>query len=218
MHTPSIIIDFETVDNKPTSTVLDLAAIVFDETANDSFLDIVNDKSRWFHVKFDVKKQPGRTVGKDTLKWWSEQGEEAQKILRPSPLDCTLAEGMFSFRQFCMEKGVDIKKSLAYSRGQGFDFPILAGIIQSEFNNNGFGGEYSMFPVAFWQLRDTRTAIAYAMLDPHLRKLPVPAGTFDGFIPHNSVHDCAKDIIALQTAIRYGKGEQDIPEGNVEWI
>lgn len=205
---PSILFDFETVDVKPTALVLDLAAVVFNEFAVDNFQDLVKDTKRVFRVKFDVRTQ-NRSVGKSTLEWWAKQTGDARAVFDPSADDVSLHDGILAFEQFCKDAGIT-KDSLGYVRGASFDFPLLADIVETLFKS--FGGDYSSFPVPFWMQRDIRTAISYAMLDPHLRQLPVPKGLFEGFIKHNSVHDCCKDVILLQHALGYGLGTVEVPD------
>lgn len=206
----SILLDFETVDVKPTALVLDLAAVVFYEHELDNFSDLINDPTRTFRVKFDVRTQVGRTVGASTLEWWAKQTGDARAVFDPSAQDVSLHDGLLAFEAFCKSAGVDPKHSLGYVRGASFDFPLLADIVEKLFKS--FGGDYSSFPVPFWMQRDVRTAISYAMLDPHLRQLPVPKGLFEGFIKHNSIHDCCKDVILLQHALGYGLGTIEVPD------
>lgn len=204
---PSILFDFETVDVRPTAIVLDLAAVVFHEKNIDTFTDLINSPKRMFRVKFDVRTQKGRTVDQSTLVWWSGQSDSAREVFEPSSADVSLHDGIVAFKEFCVSSGIDPKNSLAYVRGASFDFSILANIMRTV-----FGATQDDFPVAFWQQRDVRTAIAFAMLDPNLRKLPVPKGLFEGFVKHNSVHDCCKDVILLQHALGYGLGTIEVPD------
>lgn len=210
-----IVFDLEALDNKPTSVVLDLAAVVFDTDDNNSFRDIIADSNRTFHVKFDVRGQikSGRSVGKQTVAWWANQGEEARAILKPSVRDVSLTDGMARFREFCEWHGINKSNGQAYCRGQSFDFAIIADIVDKLEWEIG----YSMFPVAFWNQNDIRTALRWVMAAPDLRKLPIKRGAFEGFVAHNSVHDCAKDVILLQTALRYATGQEDIPD-DAEWF
>lgn len=206
---PSILLDFETVDVKPSALVLDLAAVVFNEFEVDTFQDLVNNPKRVFRVKFDVRTQKGRTVGQSTLDWWSKQTGDARSVFDPSDEDVSLHDGILEFEKFCKDAGIT-KDSLGYVRGASFDFPLLADIVETLFKS--FGGDYSSFPIPFWMQRDVRTAISYAMLEPHLRQLPMPKGLFEGFIKHNSVHDCCKDAILLQHALGYGLGTIEVPD------
>lgn len=204
----SVLIDFEAMGSRDTSIVLDLAAVVFKDSEVDSFSDLVNDKSRVFYAKFDISSQEGRTIDRDTYNWWTKQNETVRSILKPSAIDVRLREGIEQFEDFLHECKVDPKESLIYSRGTSYDYPIMENIVRSL---GGLGRGSGMFPGAFWNQRDVRTAIAYAMLQPSLKKLPVAKGTFPGFIKHNSIHDVCKDAILLQTALAYGRGTLEMP-------
>lgn len=215
----SIIIDFECMGTRSSSIVLDLSAVVFREDQVDSFDKLIKDTKRLFHVKFDVKSQvKTRTVDSVTLDWWNKQNDDVRSVLNPSIEDKTIEEGIELFSQFCELNDIDPKNSLAYSRGTSYDFPILADIVSSVKKEV----EPGMWPCAFWNQRDVRSAIAYAMLQPHLRKLPVVKDTFLGFVKHNSIHDVCKDAILLQTALAYGRGDLEMPDivfdGSVDMI
>lgn len=205
----SIIIDFEALGSRETSIVLDLAAVVFSEDTLDDFNTLRNDSERLFHGKFSTIKQTGRTVDKDTLEWWNKQSDEVRVALSPASHDESISALLNRFNEFCERNEVDPKNSLIYSRGTSYDMPLMASI-SLEVDN--FGRGRGMFPCAFWSQRDVRTAIAYAMLQPHLRVLPVEATRFDGFVKHNSIHDVCKDAILLQLALAYGRGTIEMPD------
>lgn len=210
MKTPnSLLIDFEAMGSRESSIVLDLAAVVFNENAVDDFHSLLKDDKRLFHVKFKVSTQAHRTVDKDTYDWWSKQSEVVREVLKPSIVDKTVVDALNKFDAFCKMNDVHPKDSLIYSRGTSYDMPLLSSIAL-EVDNFGLGG--GMFPCAFWMQRDVRTAIAYAMLQPHLRVLPVYADRFEGFIKHNSMHDVCKDAILLQLALAYGRGDIELPD------
>lgn len=204
----SVLLDFEAMGSRDTSIVLDLAAVVFNEDEIDSFEDLVADKNRVFYVKFDISSQEGRTIDRDTYNWWAKQSETVRSILKPSAIDVRLREGIEQFEEYLYDNKIDPKESLIYSRGTSYDYPIIENIVRSL---GGMGRGSGMFPGAFWNQRDVRTAIAYAMLQPTLKKLPVAKGKFPGFIKHNSIHDVCKDAILLQTALAYGRGTLELP-------
>jgi hypothetical protein len=209
---PSVLFDFETLCNRPSSKVVSFSAVVFNENELDVFKDLVNDEKRTFNCKISVKgtKQSHRTISQEVLDWWAKQPPEVQSILRSSDEDVELDDMILNFKEFLDVNGVCEKNSLGYVRGPSFDFAIMSDIVHQFglFKDRG----YSMFPVAFWNQRDIRSAIAYALLDPQLRKVPVQKGTFDGFVKHNSLHDCCKDVILLQTVLGYGNGTISPPD------
>lgn len=213
----AILFDLETLDNKPTALILDIAVVKFEEKDNDVFSDLVADTSRHFYRKLDVKSQEQRTVSESTIDWWSKQEPEAKKILKKSNEDVSLQDALMDLKNWLEMKRFSLKYDIAYCRGQSFDFPILADAAHRLFDTWSLG--YSMFPCAFYNQRDVRTALTYSMLDPKLRKVPVAKGTFDGFVKHNAIHDCCKDIILLQTVLRYANGTQDLPNlEDCDWI
>jgi hypothetical protein len=212
----AILFDFETLDNKPTAIVLDLAVVHFDENKIDNFQQLVNDSNRIFYRKFDTD-QKGRTAGHSTLDWWKQQEAEVRKILKPTPNDVSLEQGMLEFKSWLEMKRHSLKWDNAYVRGQSFDFPLMADITDRLFDTWGLG--YSLFPCSFWNQFDVRTALKFALHDIKLKKVPVAKGTFNGFIKHNAIHDCAKDAILIQTVLGYAKGTVPIPDLNdCDWI
>lgn len=212
MKTKAILLDFETLGDRPGSVVLDLAAVVFDLEGNDNFNDLVNDEERTFRVKFEVTHQVrkwGRTIDKSTVEWWKGQGEKAKRVIQPdTKLDVSLEAGMGLFKEFVERTEVYNKKTLGYVRGQSFDFPILVDIVHSIWPEV----DYTMFPVAFWNQRDVRTALAHDLCTPINTKCPLPEGMFEDFVAHNSIHDCVRDVISLQRAIGYKNGTIEVPE------
>lgn len=207
-----LLFDWETLGNKPSSVVLDLAAVVFNIDELDKFEDLTIDEDRTFRVKFDAREQLikyGRTSDPSTVDWWKKQGEEAQKVLKPGKTDVSLKEGMAAFIEFIKRHGIDTNKNaIAYVRGQSFDFPIMVDVLSDVMPDI----DYTRFPVPFWCQRDVRTAISHDLSTPNNTKCPLPKGIFQGFVAHNSVHDCARDAISLQHCWGYKNGTIEIPE------
>ena len=206
-----IMLDFESLAKREDTVVLDLSAIVFNLFDDDKFEDLVNNQDRCFRVKFDVKDQVdnyGRKIDKSTLQWWSEQSKEAKMTLQPSAIDVGLFDGISRFNAF-VGRNLDSRNALGYVRGQSFDFPIITHIA-SQFPD--FFTDPDNFPVKFWNQRDVRTALAHDLQTPTNTKCPLPKGIFEGFIKHNSIHDCARDVISIQHAWAYKTGVKDVPE------
>lgn len=205
-----LMFDFETLDSKPSAVVLALAGVVFDFENHDTFQDLIKSRDRLFYSKISVGDQVGRTISQPTLDWWAKQSPEAKEILKPLEDDDSVSDCLGMFKQFCDSHGIG-KYSQGFVRGQSFDFPIMRSLVEQycpEYETNGPGN----WPVSFWNQNDTRTALRYMFCSPSLRNIPVPKGTFDGFIQHNPIHDICKDVILLQTAFRYATGTEDMPE------
>jgi hypothetical protein len=64
-----VMIDLETLDTKPTATILSIGAVEFNPTTGQI--------GREYHstIQWD---QPGRTISTDTVKWWMTQSEAAR--------------------------------------------------------------------------------------------------------------------------------------------
>lgn len=211
-----VILDFETLDNKPTAAIVSMAAIVFDLNKPKSFDEILSQPENHFNVKFGQHSQLhtlGRTVGKSTLDWWKTQPPEVQSALRPSMMDFELLDGIRMFRKFCEDHGIN-KYSFAFCRGQSFDFPVLADIIHNHFKDWGY--DYSMFPVPFWNQRDVRSYLDGLLMTIGVRHYAAPVGALAGFVKHNALHDCAKDIYLMQHYLAYANGTLQTPTDLVE--
>lgn len=204
-----ILIDYETAGGEDhtrnQSAVLDLSAVAFVHNPDSGELPDFNQMiENGFNTKFDLRSQKGvRIIDRGTLGWWKKQSPEAQKILLPSDKDVTVEVGHRRFATWIEEQGLT-RQSKIWCRGNSFDFPILAHCLhQSGIPANLMGG--------FWNQRDIRTRIE-TLLGDDITDCPLPKDAIPGFIAHNSLHDCAKDVMSLFYAYRYAFGMQGIPE------
>jgi len=187
--TKAVVYDYETLGtNGNTNAVLSLAALEFDITPdmNYKYEDLVA-KAR--AIKFDVTdqvKKHGRTIDKNTLKWWSEQGGEAQAILKPSEHDQPISSLVDFLDQFDFNKTRYI-----FTRG---DMDPL-------FTKSFYEGFNLPLPYAYYKWRDTRSLIDGLSLweikdnfDPVL-----PKGT--KVVKHDARYDVALDVMRIQQCI-----------------
>lgn len=209
------IIDFETFGNVSNSSVIDLALITFDSDPEiiESFDELVN---RGHRIKFDLKSQKGhRLFGKSTLDWWKKQSAEARANLASTPDDLSVIAGIKEAQQYLIDNGIHPWDSFGWCRGQSFDFPIFVDCLRDVQRAQGISEEeidtFKEEPCKFWNQRDIRTAIESLLLTRGLTTTPLPKGTLDGFIAHDSIHDCAKDILMLKYAQRYALGLSEAP-------
>ena len=202
------VVDYETLANKPDSILLDGSVIPFvDDPHNPpTFMELVESG---FTVKFD-RNQEGRVKDPGTIKWWASQPEEAKQIVRKSDKDVDLYVGHRQMIDFIKDSGVNFYKSNGWCRGNSFDFPIMVDVIRK---CNNTIETTDLEPIFWGKHRDIRTAIE-ENLGRGVTMTPLRKGILDGFIPHNSLHDCAKDILSLLYARRYAWGLEDMPEGD----
>lgn len=82
-----LMIDIETLDNKPTSAVVSIGAVRFDPKAG-----TISDFGFYKNVDAASSQAAGLTMSADTVMWWMQQSEEARKALvGGKPLDVALA-------------------------------------------------------------------------------------------------------------------------------
>lgn len=215
MSTIDVVIDFETLGNTSKGAVIDLALIAFDSDPMklETFDELV---ARGERIKFDLAYQRGkRLFDNSTMGWWKNQSPEAREGLKPSALDVDTLTGIQQALDYCTRQGVNKYHSLMYCRGQSFDFPLFVDLLREAEKAKGIAevdiSTYNTEPVVFWNQRDLRTAIEAYSLTRKMCTTPLPVGTLKGFIAHNSVHDCAKDILMLKYAQRYALGIDECP-------
>lgn len=204
-----VIIDYETLGgqdwNRNESSVVELGAVCFPRSALHGKIPEYNELiNNGFRAKFNLKNQKGiRRFNKETLDWWRSQSETAQRILKPSIIDVSVEEGHRKFLEYLVSQGVD-RHSTIWCRGNDFDFPIM----HNCFHQSGIT-DLSMFP-KFWKRRDVRTRIE-ALVGDDVTNCPLPLGVLTGFVKHNGIHDCAKDIMMMCYAARYAFDLEQIP-------
>lgn len=214
------VIDFETLGARSDAAVIDLAVVLFDPDPNvlPSFEDIVASGRRW---KFDFAAQKAgerpRCFDTFTIDWWKKQSPEARANLKPSANDIDPVDGIIEFVNYLRGK-VNPFNSIGYCRGQSFDFPIMVDLLTEARRREGHPDNaistYDLEPVKFWMQRDIRTRIEALLMTRNLTTTPLPRGVLKGFIPHDSLHDCAKDVLMLKYAERYALGLEEAPTGD----
>lgn len=184
------IFDFETLSQEQTNgVVLSMAMLNFAEsrfTGDNAYTfdELVNNTHTIkFNVEEQVKKYK-REINKDTLKWWSEQGDLAKQQLKPSDDDVSI-DKLYSF--FILNKGLNVDK--IYTRGNTFD-PIFLEYIMRQTNNP--------MPYNWWEVRDTRSLIEGLSWGTDLKNSFIPPNC-ENFIAHDPKHDIALDVMRLQT-------------------
>lgn len=202
------IIDLETFDNRPDAVVIDMSVVVFDSDPKvvQSFDELVKAGRRF---KLNLKSQIGkRTTLPSTMNFWKQQSVEATANLKPSEDDLTVEEAIEGVLKYLKDAGINEWKSHGWCRGMSFDFPIFESMLRQAKGINDTDG---VSPIKFWNQRDIRTAIECLLMQRGVSITPLRNGVLDGFVHHDSVHDCAKDVIMLKTAQRYALGLEKVP-------
>ena len=206
--TKDYIIDLETFDNRPDALVVDMSVVVFDSDPNvvQTFDELVKSGKRF---KLNMKSQIGkRTTLPSTMNFWKQQSEAATANLKPSDEDLTVEQAIEGVLKYLKDSGISEWKSQGWCRGMSFDFPIFESMLRQA---KGVDDTEGLSPIKFWNQRDIRTAIECYLMQRGISMTPLRTGVLDGFVHHDSVHDCAKDVIMLKTAQRYMLGLETIP-------
>jgi len=135
-----IMIDLETLATTPNAAVLTIGAVRFDPFGD----EMKEPSAESFYVKVDLDSCDaiGLEVSDDTLRWWSQQAQEAQDEAFGSEGRLPVHEAMNQLYKFCWGA------KRVWSHGAGFDVPICENI---------FRKVSKAVPWNFWQVRDTRT-------------------------------------------------------------
>lgn len=140
------------------------------------------------YIKFDVEDQVTtfkRTMSKETIQWWNEQGEEAKKQIKPSKDDVSILE-FYEWITKNIECG-KIKKS--FTRGNTFDPMFLQYLMVDTCRPDPF----------HWRtVRDTRSTIEGMSFGMNLDNGFMPGDLKDKFVKHNPCHDIAMDVMRMQ--------------------
>lgn len=168
-------IDLETLDNRPTSVILSIGAVLFDRDTGELGTRV------YYEINLDDAMAAG-TVSGSTLSWWMQQGDKARRVFgdqRKVPLRTAL-EGLATSMRATPGPRV-------WGNGSSFDISIL------EHAWSRAGGTLEL-PWKFWDVRDMRTTIDDAGID--VKALP-RVGTH-----HNALDDAEFQAIAISLARR----------------
>lgn len=158
-----IMLDLETLDNRPTAVILSIGAVAFDPyegTMGEQFFQ---------NIDIESCLQRGLTVSGSNIAWWMQQNESARQIFNKTPVDLPIA--LKNFTHFIREVERDISlKTIVWGNGAGFDNVIL---------NNAFEASGLDAP---WEFRQNS---CYRTMKRMFYDVP-----YDGSaIEHSSLHD-----------------------------
>ena len=152
-----IAIDIETLSLRPTAAIISIAASPFDL---DGYGKPIEYKSYFTTVDASSCAMYGLDFDKGTIKWWSEQSDEAKKPFIGGvsvPLRQALFELNQSFEVWKSESDVD--RLRVWMQGADFDGPILQHAYLVVFGEKMSQGEIEAMPWRHDEVRDSRTYI-----------------------------------------------------------
>ena len=137
---PDVMIDIETLSNKPNAVILHIAAQSFDPLGrgyDDNYLDLL----------IDIDSQTDRDVNDDTLTWWGSQSEAIKAKMFTETGRVTLSEALDQLHKLCWHA------KRVWMQGPQFDATIL---------ENAYRDTDRSAPWQYWEIRDSRTLISLA--------------------------------------------------------
>jgi DNA polymerase III epsilon subunit-like protein len=181
------MIDIETLGLHPGSSIISIGAVFFDLLPR-SLLTEPEPEPITFYVNVDrtscmfygMREEPG------TVKWWSEQSDEAKARLKdPSPQ--TLALSLTNFYDW-IKVHCDPAAVQVWSNGAAFDLPFISDAARR-----------AGLPVPwnYWNERDTRTLMMVAesvMTDPGYEAVR----TWKKGVAHSALDDAKNQALQMQ--------------------
>ena len=168
-----IMIDLETLDVRPTATVLSIGAVKFNPYGD----EIETPDCEKFYVRVDIDSCDalGLTTSDATIEWWAKQSQEAQEEAFNPEGRVHIRDAMNDLYKFCWGA------KRVWSHGAGFDVVILEHI---------FSKLQKSCPWKFWEVRDTRTLYDLG-IDPN--RPPV--------LKHHALEDAWNQAVGVQNVL-----------------
>jgi len=140
------MIDVETLDVRPTATVLSLGAVKFNPLTTD-------EPHSEFYIKICVDNQDllGRTTSDSTLQWWGQQDPKVMEEAFDQTGAVSVDDALSQLNKWVV--GVDE----LWGHGYGFDYTIL---------ENMYKMTGKPIPWQFWKISDSRTLTKRMPVDP----------------------------------------------------
>ena len=165
-----IMIDLETLNTTPDSTILTIGAVKFDPFGS----EIKEPKMDSFYAKVDLDScdRIGLTTSDDTIAWWANQSKEAQEAAFDTEGRVDIEEVFARLYKFCWGA------KRVWSNGATFDIIICEHVFR-KINR--------ACPWKFWEIRDVRTAFDLG-INP--QRPPVTA--------HHALEDAWNQAVGIQ--------------------
>jgi hypothetical protein len=170
MANTDIMIDLETLNTTPDSTILTIGAVKFDPFGS----ELKEPKMDSFYVKVDLDScdRIGLTTNDDTIAWWANQSQAAQAAAFDPDGRIPIEDAFAQLYKFCWGA------KRVWANGSCFDIIICEHV----FRKIG-----KAIPWSFWEIRDVRTAFDLG-INPH--RPPVTA--------HHALEDAWNQAVGIQ--------------------
>jgi len=114
----NVMLDLETLDNKPTSSILSIGACGFDKNG-------VSEERFYLAIDLDSCLEAGLTISAETLSWWFKQSPEAQQVFHDQ-YAVPVKRALEAYRNYLFRiSGNSVRNLKLWSCGASFDIPII---------------------------------------------------------------------------------------------
>lgn len=196
MKALDIMLDLETLDNRPTSVILSLAATPFDFESDKEYPALTQ------YINVDSCLNAGLTVCQNTILWWLDQSEEARNK-QTSADRVSLVAALQNLSQFIDNlrrhySTIDDNDRLhtpqiyLWGNGAAFDLAIL---------RNAYAACGLEFPIKPWFEQDVRTITRFA---PSIKKNMEFVG-----VQHDAEYDCRHQIKCVKETMKVKNMQHD---------
>lgn len=169
-----VMIDIETLGNKPGAAIVSIGAVMFDPDAG------MLDADYYCRILPASCTAAGLTIDADTVTWWLSQDAAAREVFAPGDDLLPLPHALAKLAEFIeTANGID---TMVWARGSSFDFPLLAA---------AYRAVGMPVPWRYYNERDSRTVVK---LTPDL--VIERAGTY-----HNALDDARHQALHLMRAL-----------------
>jgi len=170
MAKTDIMIDLETLNTTPDSTILTIGAVRFDPFGS----ELKEPDMDSFYVKVDLDScdRIGLTTNDDTIAWWANQSKEAQEAAFDPEGRIDIEDAFAQLYKFCWGA------KRVWANGSCFDIIICEHVYRKVGR---------AIPWKFWEVRDVRTAFDLG-INPH--RPPVTA--------HHALEDAWNQAVGIQ--------------------
>lgn len=184
-----ISIDLETLGIRYDAAILSIGLVQFDRfTAK---------MGKTFYAEIDIDSAiASGSIQGSTLAWWIEQNPRAKKLFANDRAaeKKSLATALHEMRDFFMQCEAKGGEHFVWGNGATMDITIL----EHAFHRGSVGLEV---PWKFWKIRDMRTAVDLAQIDP--KNWPFP----NNAVAHNALDDAARQAQVIAAAFMKLKGD-----------
>ena len=170
------MMDIETLDTRPSAVVISIGVVLFNRREPGVSMKELNLKfgTKGFR---DEQIDMGRTVDKDTVRWWKQQDADAKRIFKQANVE-SMEDALNKLTAFLTQGDTNF---LIWGNGSDFDNTIVSSLYES------FGMEA---PWKFWNNRCFRT---FKGEHGHITRPP----EFQG-VKHDAVDDARQQALYLQ--------------------